>query len=205
MKPFLFPSLIIFTELAYLCNVMNENITDKQTLNTQDRELKQGMLKVQGFNGGRPALFTDPVELQGKVDAYMQKCEEEKIVPTIAEMAFFLGIDRQQLYSYHKKDAFSYIIEKARQYIFGKQERRLANTNTNAGGLIFLAKNYGYNDRQEIEFTKPLLVEVKDYTGRQVLSGEAQDAEYVEEPDQTPEQLPPSEPTRTEEKTPPKV
>lgn len=170
-----------------------------------DDTIKHGIVRVQAYNGGVKPLFTDPVELQNKIDTYKQQCEEEKAVPTIAELAYYLGIDRDTFYRYGKKEPFYDVIKKARDYIFGKQEKRLANTNTNAGGLIFLAKNYGYNDRQEIEFTKPLQIEIRDYTGRQVLSGEAQDAEYIEETEPTPEQVQPSEPTKPEEETPPKV
>jgi hypothetical protein len=116
--------------------------------------------------GGRPSKYT-PEELQTKIDKYFKKCLENKgvfidklgrehkvpdpIIPTIAGCAYEIDLDRESFYKYEKKDEFRNIIKKAREYIIAQWENKLINTNTNAGGIIFISKNYGYTDKQEIE------------------------------------------------------
>lgn len=133
--------------------------------------------------GGRPPLFKTPKDLQDKINAYFDDCKNNKatitdkngvslvvdqpLIPTIAGLAYELGTDRQTIYNYADKDEFFDTIKKAREFIISRIERKLANENGNIAGTIFLSKNYGYTDKQEIEFTKPLEVIISDYRGKE--------------------------------------
>jgi hypothetical protein len=103
--------------------------------------------------GGRPPLFKSVDDLQSKIDVYFKECEDLEEIPTIAGLAYALETDRQTIYKYEKKDMFSDTIKKARNFIISRIERNLVNSKGNVTGGIFLAKNYGYKDKQEIEST----------------------------------------------------
>jgi hypothetical protein len=117
---------------------------------------------------GRPLLFKDKEALQKAIDDYFLECENHKkevifkvgydpvsisdpLVPTIAGLAYALKVDRQTIYNYSHRDDFFDTVKAARDYIVSRIENKLVNSETQVTGTIFLAKNYGYNDRQEIE------------------------------------------------------
>lgn len=125
-------------------------------------------LKLKEKNkGGRPLLFKDEAELQVKIDEYINVCKENQIdfitkegkvikiskplIPTIAGLAYHLGTDRHTIYNYEEKDEYFHTIKKIRNYILSQIETKLVNTDGNTAGTIFISKNYGYTDRQEIE------------------------------------------------------
>ena len=125
--------------------------------------------------GGHPALFKSPAQLKKLIDKYFKECENYKSykegkkisnpqIPTIAGLAVALGVDRHTVYNYEKRDEFFHTIKKARDIILAQIERKLVNYNGHVGGTIFYAKNYGYNDRTELEVTKPLEVIIRNYT-----------------------------------------
>lgn len=66
----------------------------------------------------------------------------------MAGLAVSLGIDRQTLYNYKNTDEFFDTIKKARDVIEQAWEEH-AFLKGNAGS-IFVMKNYGYTDKQEV-------------------------------------------------------
>ena len=100
---------------------------------------------------GRPPLYKTPEELQKLIDGYFKDCEKRDKPPTIAGLAYTLGIDRQTVYNYGQKEEFFGTIKKARDRIIVELEERLMTEGKS--GQIFLAKNYGYTDKQEHEVT----------------------------------------------------
>ncbi len=133
--------------------------------------------------GGRPLLFKTPAALEKAIDGYFKECKDHKKeildkndkikkvadpqIPTIAGLAYNLGVDRQTIYNYEKTQRFFDIIKGARNFILSRIEGRITNATGNMGGPIFIAKNYGYADKQEIEMTKPIEVIITDYRGRE--------------------------------------
>jgi predicted transcriptional regulator len=67
---------------------------------------------------------------------------------TIAGLAYFLGVCRATVYNYESREKYSDIISRARERCIMYLEEQLITQGK--GGQIFLAKNYGYTDRQEI-------------------------------------------------------
>jgi len=110
---------------------------------------------------GRPPKFKSPEELQKKIDEYFEKGVRTKVkivgnttveipVPTITGLVLYLGFaDRQSMFDYEKKEAFTCTIKKARTFIEREYEE-LLQTN-NVAGAIFALKNMGWRDKQEIE------------------------------------------------------
>ena len=98
---------------------------------------------------GRPlgtTKFKTPKELQEAVDKYFDTEKQ----PTLAGLAYHIGIDRQTLYNYKNRDNFFDIIKKATDKVASVYEGRLIYNN-NSTGVIFALKNMGWTDRHELE------------------------------------------------------
>ena len=105
--------------------------------------------QVQRFYQDTP---TDIKRLENNIDAYFQKIiDDPKITPTISGFALHLGFaDRHSIYDYISKDyKCSNIIKKAVTKIEVYWESRLAGNNPT--GSIFWLKNRGWADKQEVE------------------------------------------------------
>lgn len=123
--------------------------------------------------GGRPLKYSDKQELQHKIDAYFEYCDnfividndgEEQKAPkpyTVAGLALWLDVDTETLRNYEKRDEFFGTIKRAKQRIEEQLETKLHGKTVT--GIIFnLKNNYGWKDRQDIttndkELPTPLL------------------------------------------------
>lgn len=97
---------------------------------------------------GRPLIFKTPEELKQAVEKYFD--EEKK--PTLAGLAYALGINRQTLYNYGERDDFLDIIKRAREKVEATYEQRLVYEN-NPTGVIFALKNMNWRDKVETGVT----------------------------------------------------
>lgn len=94
----------------------------------------------------RPPFFDNVEEMQAAIAKFF---EEEK-QPTISGLALYLGFaDRYSLYEYEKKEEFTYTIKRARAYMVAYYEKKVVGGQ--AAGPIFMLKNFGYSDKQEID------------------------------------------------------
>lgn len=117
-------------------------------------------------NVGKPPLFKTPEEMQSKIDDYFDTLEIKGGLPTIAELAYFLGFaDRRGLlYYHHNKEEFNDTIKKARMRIEMAIEKELITRNGTVTGLIFnLKNNFGWKDTQDIktEFNTPVKIVIE--------------------------------------------
>jgi len=101
--------------------------------------------------GGRPRVFRSVKDIEKKVEAYKDYLEENQKPATMAGLAYYLGVDRQTLYNYSKDEMYFGTIKKYRDWILLSLEEHCIIRGH--GGSIFLAKNYGYTDRQEVDLT----------------------------------------------------
>jgi predicted transcriptional regulator len=100
--------------------------------------------------GGRPLKYKTAKELQKAVDEYF----ESDLPKGISNLALALGFeDRQSLYDYEKRPAFSCIIKKARLRVEANYESLLPYTNVSTTGIIFALKNMGWSEKQEIKIS----------------------------------------------------
>lgn len=102
-----------------------------------------------GNNGGRPAFYQKPEELQIRVDEFFDYCLRNKEKATITGLCLFLGFSsRDSLLDYSKREKeFSDIIKRAKLTVEHSYEK--------AGQTIdiFALKQMGWKDKQEIGFT----------------------------------------------------
>jgi len=121
---------------------------------------KKGNQNAIGNNGGRPAKFSTPEELQKKVDEYFNGGANKRTyvtaggnveveVLTICGLAYYLGfVSRQSLLDYENKIEFTDIIKTARLRIEMNYEELLQDRTPT--GSIFALKNMGWKDRSEL-------------------------------------------------------
>jgi hypothetical protein len=123
----------------------------------------KGNKYAEGNEGGRPPFFTDPLEMESKINEYFNNCSDKKDIvvglgtieieiPTICGLAYFLGFEsRQSLFAYEQKEEFSYLIKRARLRIEMRYEQNLSSNNVT--GSIFALKNMNWHDKTEIDHT----------------------------------------------------
>lgn len=131
----------------------------------KDTPIKEDKPKTEKHPGGRPLAFKSAKELEDKIESYKEYIEGKGKPPTIAGLAYFLGVDRMTLYNYGKKEQYFSTIKKAVDWIISTYEESCAQK-ANAG-IIFLMKNYGYTDRETNSVTVNVSLEtqLKDMQG----------------------------------------
>lgn len=99
---------------------------------------------------GRPPIYTDPKELDKKVDEYIELCKSGDQYPAITGMALHLGFSsKESLYVYKKKPEFMDPIKKGLSFIELHHEQSL--NKKSCTGHIFALKNMGWADRTEVK------------------------------------------------------
>ena len=125
------------------------------------------MAKKTGMPNGRPRLFNKPEELEILIDAYFDDCRDRQRQTTIAGLAVALKVDRQTIYNYRDRDEFFGLIKEARDRILANLEEEMMIKGT--AGQIFLAKNYGYADSQQMEINQTINRPYEGLTKEQIL------------------------------------
>ena len=101
--------------------------------------------------GGRPKIFKSVEDIEKRLGEYKQYLKEEDKPPTIAGLAYYLRVDRQTIYNYAKDDEFFDTIKRYRDWVLMTIEETCIDKGN--GGTVFIAKNYGYTDKQEVDLS----------------------------------------------------
>ena len=136
---------------------------------------------------GRPLKYADIQELQHKIDAYFEYCDNyvildeegnEKPAPkpyTVSGLALWLDIDTETLRNYEVKPEFLGTIKRAKQRIEEQLELGLLTKNQVTGTIFNLKNNYGWKDRTDVttndkELPTPLLYNLyeNEETGKEI-------------------------------------
>ena len=108
---------------------------------------------------GRPRKHKNAEELQKAIDSYKLYLEDTGRPPTMAGLAYYTGLDRKTIYNYSKDAEYFPAIKEFRDWIIMRFEEMAADKGN--AGVIFLMKNYGYTDKQEVEHQGGIDVKVK--------------------------------------------
>ena len=118
---------------------------------------------------GRPKIFNDVKDVEEKINAYFNYCEEKEKPYTMSGLAYYLGISRQTLVNYSNQDQFFDTIKKARDRVQMQLEENALSNKANPTFTIFnLKNNFDWKDSNEVktnvEITKvdELLNEIKN-------------------------------------------
>lgn len=125
---------------------------------------------------GRPLKFETPEEMQIAIDNYIEECKNNTrqvydkkqqlvinmgapIPLTIEGLAVTLGVDRQTLLNYQKKEDFFGIIKETKDLILQNQvEMALTGASDKTMTIFMLKNNQGYADKTEVHQTGEGLV-----------------------------------------------
>ena len=107
----------------------------------------------------RPLKYKPVQELEAAIDEYFKRRQETAVPPTVAGLALWLGFeDRQSIYDYKERPAFSCTIKRAITRIEEYAELQLLSGEGSATGAIFWLKNHGWKDKTEVD------TNIKDYS-----------------------------------------
>lgn len=103
-------------------------------------------------------LFESVQALREKVDAYFAECDLKKDPYTITGLAVYLETSRQSLINYEDRPEFFDTIKGAKDKVEAYAEKRLFSGN--ATGPIFALKNFGWSDKQELEHSGAVSMQI---------------------------------------------
>ena len=98
---------------------------------------------------GRPKIFNDVKEVEEKINAYFNYCEEKEKPYTMSGLAYYLGIDRKTLINYSKNEEYFHTIKKARDKVQMQLEECLYRLGNNSGVIFNLKNNFDWKDKIE--------------------------------------------------------
>jgi len=125
---------------------------------------------------GQPLKFKTPEELERKINNYFDKCDKRKkeIINkkgelvyisspepyTMSGLAYSLGVDRETILNYAKREEYFGTIKLARAKVHCDVERRLMEFNS-TGAIFNLKNNFGWKDKTEqnlnVKIEKPIM------------------------------------------------
>lgn len=98
---------------------------------------------------GRPRAFKSVEEVEEKINAYFNYCEEKEKPYTMSGLAYYLGIDRKTLLNYSKNEEYFHTIKKARDKVQMQLEECLYRLGNNSGVIFNLKNNFDWKDKIE--------------------------------------------------------
>lgn len=103
---------------------------------------------------GRPRAFKNVEEVEEKINAYFNYCEEKEKPYTMSGLAYYLEISRQTLINYSNKDEYFDTIKKARDRVQMQLEENALSNKANPTFTIFnLKNNFDWKDKVEVKNT----------------------------------------------------
>lgn len=103
---------------------------------------------------GRPRLYQSPEDFDAKVDEYYHSCKATEEPITWTGLALYLGFSsRQSIDEYQEYEGFSDSVKRAKLLVEWAYEKRVLGAN--AAGPIFVLKNMGWSDKQELSHSSP--------------------------------------------------
>ena len=99
---------------------------------------------------GRPRAFKSVEEVEEKINAYFNYCEEKEKPYTMSGLAYYLEVSRQTLVNYSYKDEYFDTIKKARDRVQMQLEENALSNKANPTFTIFnLKNNFDWKDKIE--------------------------------------------------------
>lgn len=114
-------------------------------------------LREEKKNGGRPKVFASDEECLNEIEDYFKLCDKYDIIPTIASLSLYLGVNRETLYNYAnnpKLYTFSNVVKNAIDTCQSYQETAVLDGTIQSVPFIFLSKNYfGLKDQTDVNIS----------------------------------------------------
>lgn len=106
---------------------------------------------------GRPQIFSSYEECRNEIEDYFKLCDTYNMIPTIASLSLYLGVNRETLYNFAnnpKMYSYSNIVKYAINTCQSYQETAVLDGTVQSVPFIFLAKNYyGLKDTTDVSIS----------------------------------------------------
>ena len=102
---------------------------------------------------GRPYAFSSMEELEGQMQEYFDLCTDNQVVPTITNLALWLGVDRSTIYEHanNSNSPYSNTMKSTINYLHSIMQSGTIDGKINPVTYIFISKNdYGMRDDKNI-------------------------------------------------------
>lgn len=102
-----------------------------------------------------PIDISDPVQVENRINEYLDFCEEQDKKPSMVDLSLWLGVNRDTLKSWKRGEFRSsthkQLIERYVTLLEAQWTDYMMNGKVNPASGIFIAKNlFGYRDTQEV-------------------------------------------------------
>lgn len=99
----------------------------------------------------RPYNIKTAAEMETRIDAYFDECEQKKVPPTVTGLALYLGFrSRQALLNYQGRKQFNDSVTRAKTRCEAYAESRLYDHEGVRGAMFSLSNNFkGWADKPE--------------------------------------------------------
>ena len=112
---------------------------------------------------GRPMIIESPEEMDRLVDLYLAVCVENKAPITLTGCILALGLSsRESLDLYQGREGFIDSVKRIKLIVENAYENNLHGTTST--GSIFALKNMGWKDKQEVEQSGDLNINIQRFT-----------------------------------------
>ena len=132
-------------------------------------------VKESGLIGNTNALkYKDEASLIKGIEEYFKDCDKREKPYTMTGLAYWLGITRQTLINYSKRDLFFTPIKRAKEKVQQQiEENILDGTFNTTAGIFNLKANYKWDDGNKVEVTvnHPKTEKVEDIVDNSNLEG----------------------------------
>lgn len=110
---------------------------------------------------GRPPKYTDPSDMQIKIDEYFRDCDERQKPYTVTGLALALGFtSRQNFLEYQARAPYTDTITRAKARVEQYAEERLYDSQGANGAKFSLANNFkGWKESQNVELGGSVVIE----------------------------------------------
>lgn len=105
---------------------------------------------------GRPYAFSDLEVLEKEMSEFFDLCSDKQVVPTITNLALWLGVDRDTIYNHanNSNSPFFGIMKNCINYLHSVMQSGTVDGKINPVTYIFISKNdYGMRDDKNITVT----------------------------------------------------
>ena len=107
---------------------------------------------------GKERTYKTPASLEKVIKKYFDVTPDEEL--TVTGLALACGSGRENLDNYMRRPEFTSLVKRAKAVVENSYERSLRRTGRS--GDIFVLKNMGWSDRQELvgDVTAPIAIQI---------------------------------------------
>jgi len=129
---------------------------------------------------GRNLKYDNLADLKTGIKKYVDDRNAKEKTLTMSSLAVALGLSRNTLVEYSKKDAFHDAIKEAKILVEASQEDHLLNGKNQVGSIFSLKNNFAWRDDKEVKITVQNIASITQGVQSEAIDGEIVDLDLLE-------------------------